>query len=80
MRCVSNRRSIYREVKDNSSVVFKLVFDVQSQKERMNREPEQFLCSSHFIPRAENKNEFTEMDKMSSLRMKSQLNWDLTVT
>lgn len=80
MRCVSNRRSIYREVKDNSNVVFKLFCDVQNQKEPMNGESEQFLCCSHFIPRAENKNQFTEMDKMSSLRMKSQLNWDLTVT
>lgn len=80
MRCVSNRRSIYREVKDNSNVVFKLFCDVQNQKEPMNGESEQFLCCSHFIPRAENKNQFTEMDKMSSLRMQSQLNWDLTVT
>lgn len=43
-------------------------------------EPEQFLCCSHFIPRTENKNQFTEMDKMSGLRMKSHQNWDSTVT
>lgn len=80
MRCANNGRSIYREVKDNSSVIFKLFCDVQSRKEPMIGEPEQFLCCSHFIPRTENKNQFTEMDKMSGLRMKSHQNWDSTVT
>lgn len=80
MRCVSNGRSICIEVKDNSNVVFKLFCDVQSQKEPMNGEPEQFLCCSHFILGAKNKIQFPEMDKMSGLRMKSHLNWDLTVT
>lgn len=46
----------------------------------MNGEAEQLLCSSHFIPRAKNKNQFTEMDKMSGLRMKSHLNWGLALT
>lgn len=46
----------------------------------MNGELEQFLCCSHFIPRAENKNQFAEMAKTSALRMKSHPKWDLTVT
>lgn len=74
MRCVSNGRSVCIEVKDNGNVVVKLFYNVQSQKEPMNGESEQFLCCSHFIPRAEIKNLFTEMDKISGLRMKSHLN------
>lgn len=80
MRCVRNGRSICIEVKDNSNVVFKLFCDVQSQKQPMTAAPEQFLCCSHFLLRAENKKQFTEMEKMSGLRMKSHLNWDLTIT
>lgn len=50
-------------MEDNNNVVFKLFCDVQSKKEPMNGEPEQFLCCSHFLLRAENKKQFTEMEK-----------------